>query len=256
MVEALLVGLAVFIGKTDFFLGTPMIGRPIFLGPLTGLFLGDVSTGVMIGIQLELVFLGMNYIGASIPPDMVVGSVLGTAVAITSGAGNEAALAVAMPTAILSAFVVNLFYGFITPLIAKVIDKKAEEGSYKSIERLFIGGGFFFNFVFAVIAFIAFYLGNDAINALVEAIPGWLQTGLLIAAGILPALGFAQLLSMIASKKTAFFMVLGFLLTAYLDVNAIGVVAFSGVVITIILLAEEFISGNPNLAGEDDSNEF
>ncbi|WP_440896576.1 PTS mannose/fructose/sorbose/N-acetylgalactosamine transporter subunit IIC [Amphibacillus sp. Q70] len=256
MIEALLIGLAVFIGRMDFFLGTPMIGRAIVLGPLTGLFLGDVATGTMIGFQLELVFLGMNYIGASVPPDMVVGSVLGTAVAISSGYGYETALTVAMPTAILSAFLVNLFYGIITPLIAKYIDKQAENGNFKGIERSFIGGGFFYNFTFAVLVFIAFYLGNDVIIALVDLIPSWMENGLIIAAGILPALGFAQLISMIASKKTAVFMLFGFLLTAYLAVNTVGVVAFSAVVIGILLLAEEFISKNTQLIGEEDSNEF
>jgi|SRR5690625_965307 len=256
MLEAFLIGLAVFIGRMDFFLGTPMIGRAIVLGPLTGLFLGDIAMGTMIGFQLELVFLGMNYIGASVPPDMVVGSVLGTAVAISSGYGYETALTVAMPTAILSAFLVNLFYGVITPLIARLVDQKAENGNYKGIERWFIGGGFFYNFTFGLVAFTAFYLGNDVIISLVELIPEWLQNGLVIAAGILPALGFAQLISMIATKKTSVFMLFGFLLTAYLDVNTVGVVAFSAVVIGILLLADDFITIDPNSMPGDDINEF
>ena len=79
MLQALLVGLVVFIGKADYFVGTAMLGRPLVLGALVGIILGDVKTGVMIGFQLELVFMGMYAIGASIPPDMIVGSVLGTA---------------------------------------------------------------------------------------------------------------------------------------------------------------------------------
>ena len=50
---------------------------------------------------------------------MIVGSVLGTAFAITTGKGMETAITIAMPAAILSAFVVNLFYGVITPIMAK-----------------------------------------------------------------------------------------------------------------------------------------
>lgn len=77
MLQAILIGLIVFIGKADYFIGTAMFGRPLVLGALVGIVLGDIPTGVMIGFQLELIFMGMQAIGASIPPDMIVGSVLG-----------------------------------------------------------------------------------------------------------------------------------------------------------------------------------
>ncbi len=216
MLQALLVGLVVFIGKADYFVGTAMLGRPLVLGALVGIILGDVKTGVMIGFQLELVFMGMYAIGASIPPDMIVGSVLGTAFAITTGNGMETAITIAMPAAILSAFVVNLFYGVITPIMARAADRFAEEGKYKKIEAIFLSNGFLFDLTFAVIAFVAFLFGGDAVQAVVSAIPGWLTSGITIAAGILPALGFAQLISMIMSRKVAVFFLFGFLLSAYL----------------------------------------
>ena len=103
MLQAILIGLIVFIGKADYFIGTAMFGRPLVLGALVGIVLGDIPTGVMIGFQLELIFMGMQAIGASIPPDMIVGSVLGTAFAITTGKGMETAITIAMPAAILSA---------------------------------------------------------------------------------------------------------------------------------------------------------
>ena len=124
--QAFLIGLIVFVGKADYFVGTAMLGRPLVLGALVGLALGDVPTGVMIGFQLELVFMGMQAIGASIPPDMIVGSVLGTAFAITTGNGIDTAVTIAMPAAVLSAFVVNLFYGVITPIMARSAGKQPD----------------------------------------------------------------------------------------------------------------------------------
>ena len=152
MLQAILIGLIVFIGKADYFIGTAMFGRPLVLGALVGIVLGDIPTGVMIGFQLELIFMGMQAIGASIPPDMIVGSVLGTAFAITTGKGMETAITIAMPAAILSAFVVNLFYGVITPIMAKAADRFAEEGKYMKIEGVFLSNGFLFDLTFAVIA--------------------------------------------------------------------------------------------------------
>ena len=258
MLQALLVGLVVFIGKADYFVGTAMLGRPLVLGALVGIILGDVKTGVMIGFQLELVFMGMYAIGASIPPDMIVGSVLGTAFAITTGNGMETAITIAMPAAILSAFVVNLFYGVITPIMARAADRFAEEGKYKKIEAIFLSNGFLFDLTFAVIAFVAFLFGGDAVQAVVSAIPGWLTSGITIAAGILPALGFAQLISMIMSRKVAVFFLFGFLLSAYLGVSTVGIVCFSVVIVGILLIAKDFMTAQKSAVqgGIDDDNEF
>ncbi|MDU7708999.1 MAG: PTS sugar transporter subunit IIC, partial [Clostridium sp.] len=252
------VGLVVFIGKADYFVGTAMLGRPLVLGALVGIILGDVKTGVMIGFQLELVFMGMYAIGASIPPDMIVGSVLGTAFAITTGNGMETAITIAMPAAILSAFVVNLFYGVITPIMARAADRFAEEGKYKKIEAIFLSNGFLFDLTFAVIAFVAFLFGGDAVQAVVSAIPGWLTSGITIAAGILPALGFAQLISMIMSRKVAVFFLFGFLLSAYLGVSTVGIVCFSVVIVGILLIAKDFMPAQKSAVqgGIDDDNEF
>ncbi len=71
MVEALLLGLVAFIAQSEYALGTSLISRPIVTGLLTGLVLGDVQTGVIMGATLELAFIGSFSVGASIPPDVV-----------------------------------------------------------------------------------------------------------------------------------------------------------------------------------------
>lgn len=256
MIQALYVALAVFIGKAEFFIGTAMVGRPIFLGALVGLLFGELQAGVIIGFQLELVFMGSVMIGAAIPPDMIVGSVLGTAFALSANTGVDTAVAIAMPTALLSAFVVNLLYGVVNPLIAKFVDKFAEKGQYKGIERAFLGTGFMNYFIFAIIVFIAYFLGNDFMNNIVNSIPSWLSNGLTIATGILPALGFAQLMSMILSKKIAIFLFLGFFLTAFLEVSAIGVVIMALAIVGVLFISDEFKNKGDNASKGDDISEF
>ena len=164
----------------------------------------------------------------------------------------------AMPAAILSAFVVNLFYGVITPIMARAADRFAEEGKYKKIETIFLSNGFLFDLTFAVIAFVAFLFGGDAVQAVVSAIPGWLTSGITIAAGILPALGFAQLISMIMSRKVAVFFLFGFLLSAYLGVSTVGIVCLSVVIVGILLIAKDFMPAQKSAVqgGIDDDNEF
>ncbi|MDI5424766.1 PTS sugar transporter subunit IIC, partial [Salmonella enterica subsp. enterica serovar Kentucky] len=43
------------------------------LGLLTGLVLGDMETGIVMGATLELAFIGSFSVGASLPPDVVTG---------------------------------------------------------------------------------------------------------------------------------------------------------------------------------------
>ncbi len=58
-----------------------MISRPVALGPIAGLAMGDAWTGLLVGAPLELFWLGAINMGASLP----VQEALGTA-AITGGA--------------------------------------------------------------------------------------------------------------------------------------------------------------------------
>lgn len=105
MIEALLLGLVAFIAQSEYALGTSLISRPIVTGLLTGLVLGDMETGIVMGATLELAFIGSFSVGASLPPDVVTGGILGVAFAINSGAGAETALLLGLPIATLALIV-------------------------------------------------------------------------------------------------------------------------------------------------------
>ena len=64
LLQAFLVGLAAAIGQSDYLLGTAMVERPIVLGAIVGIFLGDIPTGVIVGFQLELAVMGVWQVGA------------------------------------------------------------------------------------------------------------------------------------------------------------------------------------------------
>ncbi len=84
IVQAVLLGIVAFIAQSEYALGTSLLSRPIVTGLFTGIVLGDVKTGIVMGATLELAFIGSFSVGASIPPDVVTGGILGTAFAIYS----------------------------------------------------------------------------------------------------------------------------------------------------------------------------
>lgn len=113
ILQAFLLGCIAFIGKCDLATGTNMIQRPIVLGPFVGLVLGNPELGIKIGATLELAFLGQVSVGAYIPPNVIVGGVLGTAFAITTGKGAEIAFTMAFPIALLAQSIDNVMFSLV-----------------------------------------------------------------------------------------------------------------------------------------------
>ena len=255
MVQALLVGLVTFIAYIDEWIGFAMLSRPIVIGTLMGAVLGDLSTGMQLGIALELIFLGSQAIGAAIPLDFMVGSALGSAIAITTGQGASVAVAVAIPAAGIATLIQTTFYGVIFPLITERIDRYAEEGDSRKISIGHVVNSFLFSITFAVLSAVAFYVGGPRMQTILDKIPTFIIDGMGVAAAILPAIGFALLLKMMISKKLAAFFFIGFLMAAYMNVSVIGVVCFA-IMIVMILYMNGNNKQNAEVQTEVDDNEF
>ena len=102
-----------------------MLSRPIALGPIVGLALGDVAGGLVVAVPLELLWLGAVNLGAALP----VHEALGTA-AVAGGAilaGQAMDTGVTLPVAALAVAVC-------APLA--VLGRNAERTIERANERL------------------------------------------------------------------------------------------------------------------------
>lgn len=97
LVTALLAG--IFRWDSRVF-GQNLLDEPIVVGLFLGLVLGDLKTGLFVGAQIQLVFLGIVAIGAATPPDKMTASVIGVFWAITSGIDASTVVALSMPIGI------------------------------------------------------------------------------------------------------------------------------------------------------------
>lgn len=234
MLNALIIGCIAGVGILDErVLGATLFARPLVLSVFVGLVLGDVRQGIIIGAQLELVWMGIAGIGASTPPDYVTGGVIGTALAIMSGEGIGIALAIAVPVAVLAQSlgvlvrVINLYFSHKADAYAKI-------ANFKGVTlMLWTATGLFFLSAF-IPTFLAMLLGASRINDIVNAVPQVILDGLTVAGNLLPAMGFALLLDMLFSKKLVVFFFLGFLAASYLKLD-ITAIALIGTCIAIIL---------------------
>lgn len=219
--------------------GQHMFDRPIIIGPAVGLIMGDVQTGLIIGGELELVWMGLVGIGTSTPPDMVVGSALATSIAIQTGAGYETTLALAIPISLV-AQIGSIGVCILNTVFAHRADKCAENEDYKGVEvSHWMGSLVYFLFKFTVI-FVGYLVGSEIITAFVDKIPTIIQAGLSTGSKLLPALGIAMLVQLTWDKKYGVFFFVGFGLASFLGVSTMGI-AFFG---TCLAVAYYMLSGN------------
>ena len=251
--EAFLVALVAAFGQFDYQLGTLYAFRPIVLCPLVGLLLGDLPTGLQVGATLELLFMGQISVGAYVPPDEILGGVLSCAFAISLGEGVDVALALAMPIAVLSLAIGNLIQ-VVLPLIVDQADKAAVNHNIKGVYATHWVLGMIGVLEKGLLAFFAFYLGVNAVQGLLDWIPSFVLDGFGVAAGILPAMGFAMLARMILNKKVTPFYFIGFLLASYMGVPVLGIALFG---IAFLLIYKGISEAQPKhcaMKGADDDD--
>lgn len=231
LILAFFAGFAYFARR---FMGDLYLERAIVLGPLTGLIMGDLPTGLIIGGTLELIFMGAADIGGAVPPNLPIGSVLGTAFAISGNLKLEEALVIAIPAALLGSFF-ELIAKTISTIFVDGAERFADKGNASGVALMVHLGNLAHFLAIAVPAFLALSLGGKAVEAISTGIPVWLRDGIRVAGAVLPALGFGILLSTLATPSLLPWFFVGFALAAYLKVGVLGA-AFFGIMAAAIFV--------------------
>lgn len=258
VIQAVLLGIVAFIAQSEYALGTSLLSRPIVTGLFTGIVLGDIKTGIIMGATLELAFIGSFSVGASIPPDVVTGGILGTAFAITAGAGTETALLLGLPIATLTLILKNVYLGLLIPMMNHKADAYAENADYKGVERMHLLAGFGLSLMLALVVTVSFLVGSKTVSNLLEMIPEFIQHGLSVATGLIPALGFAMLARLLINKQVAPYFFLGFALAAYLSIPVTGIAIFGAILAVIVVNIMNVRGAVQTSTGEviDDDEDF
>ncbi len=232
LLQAILIAIWAGICGIDQFDGLESIHRPIVSGLVIGLILGDVKTGLIVGGTLELVWMGLVPLAGAQPPNIVVGGIIGVSLAILSGLNPTAAVGLSFPFAVIAQMLVTLMFTIFTPLM-HTADKYAEEANTRGIE-LINYSQLVIRFVFwGLIAFVVIFFGAEKTGYLVTLMPEKLIQGFSIAGGMMPAVGFALLLNIMLKKQYVPFLIIGFVLAAYLKLD---ILAISGLGVAIALL--------------------
>ena len=233
--------------------GMTMLDRPLVVSTLIGLLYGDVTTGLILGAQMELLSMGLVGIGAhSGMPEITLGSALCAAFAIGSGTGAEMALALTLPIGTFAGSVGYLTWIPLNHIVSERSLNYAKQGNYKGVERcqwLGLFNYFFFPFLLVLVGMIA---GAPVFEWLIDVIPTWITDGVKVASSMLPALGFALLMKLTFSWRMSMYLFVGFVAVAFIGLSNVGV-AIIGVILAMFAF---FANDGSTNGGSADDNEI
>lgn len=206
--------------------GPQMLRRPLLVGPAVGLIMGDLQTALVISATLELMWMGLGNMAGYQTPDMIVGTIVGTSFAISSGQGIAAGVALATTVAILSQQLL-LIVGFVRQFFAPWADRLALTGNFNSLLQIQVAGALLQFAVRAIPTFLVIYLGSGVIDEALAVIPASVLAGLGTASRILPAVGLSILMTIIMKNGMWAFLIFGFVMNAYLKLEVLPITLIS-----------------------------
>ena len=162
----------------------------VIVGMISGLIMGDMNTGLVIGGTFQLMSLGVAALGGSSAPNYGLATIIGTFIAVRTGTGIESAVAVGLSVGLLAIqleVVVRIFNNF----VAHKMQNDNNAGKWGSMNRIALVGPLLCSFQTMIPTLIVVCFGVNVVNFILEIIPEWVTNGFSIAAGMLPVLGIA-----------------------------------------------------------------
>lgn len=234
-VQAVIIAIIAYLGSLSvpWFLGLSggwyTLSRPLVSGLLIGAVLGDIQTGILVGVAVQVVYIALVTPGGAMPQDLnsaaYIGVTLGV-VAVKGGATVEAAIAIATAVGAVGTIFHNFMMvsnSFWNHRAIKAIQK----GDYTSLKFNHYYGPQLVQFCYRFIpTFLVLYFGSGFATKIIEMFPvnSFVMRTLTALGGLLPAVGVGILLTMVIKKNIQIVQFLfGFVLVAALKMNMISV---------------------------------
>lgn len=221
-------------------IGNYTLGRPLVGGLICGLILGDIQTGIICGVAMQLVYIALVTPGGTVSADVRAVSYIGIPLAmvaihaqgLSADSADAANLAKSMGTLVGTVGTV-LFYGTATMNLAwqHIGWKAVEKGNYRELYKVDWLYPWISHLLFSFIpTVIMCKLGATAVTAMKDALPmdGIPMKVLFTVGSLLPCVGIAILLKQIVSHVADFIpFFVGFTLAASLGLNLVACAVIS-----------------------------
>ena len=270
-IQAILLGLCACLssmpGMGGSSIGNYTLGRPLVGGLVCGLILGDITTGILVGCAMQVVYIALVTPGGTVSADVRAVSYIGIPLAMAALSSYGLDAATSEGTALATSFGTMvgtlgtvLFYGTATiNLVWQHMGWRAvEKRQYKKLYLIDMGLPWISHLICSFIpTVIMCKLGADVVEMIKTALPmdGLAMKTLFTVGSLLPCVGIAILLKQIVKKATDFIPFLfGVVLAASLGVNLVSATVIAGM-FAIITYKLKFLLLTKNSGAADDDDE-
>lgn len=194
-------------------------------GVVTGLVVGRPELGLVVGGTLQSYALGIGTYGGASIPNWTSAAMLVTALGTDTASAETLIPLIGVPLATLGVQF-DILGRMSNTLFQRKADNYVEVGDLAGIARMNTMGTIPWGLSRAIPMFVALYFGAPAVEAVTAWIANyvpWLTGGFAIAGRLLPGLGFTILLKYLPLKRHFSWLVIGFVLAAYVNVPVLGI---------------------------------
>lgn len=222
-------------------IGNYTLGRPLVAGLIVGLIMGDVTTGVIVGAAIQIVYIALVTPGGTVSADVRAVSYIGIPLAIMAikGLGISPAttqaqqLATSLGAAVGTVGTVLFYLTATINLVWQHIGWKAiEEGNLHRVYLVNKGLPWISHIICSFIpAFAINLVGSSMVSAIKTYLPmdGIAMKTLFTLGSLLPAVGIAILLKQVITKPVHFLsFFFGFTLCAIMGLNLVSAALVAG----------------------------
>ncbi len=249
--QIILIALFIYLGSIGSIVGNTIgwytLGRPLVASLIVGLILGDVQSAMVVGIPLQIMYMGNVTPGGAVAWDLSYATYVGTAAAVVFGKGMDAAGLIGLATVfagiggLVGQLMWNVSYALNLPL-NRIAQKYAEDGDTKHmfVPNVVYGQtiGFLCRFIPALIVLTGMTAASTQAD-FVNLIPGWLTIALSTFGGMMAALGMGIILSFLLKKKWYIVIFLaGFVGVTYLQLSTMAIAVMATIIAVIYFNVE------------------
>lgn len=230
------------------------MGNTILSCLFTGLIVGNPTYGLIVGGTLQMTQLGVGTYGGASVLNIQSSGMIATALGATSGE-DPVAFASSIGIALAALFVqLDILARFSNTAFQHIADKYVEVGNTKGINLMNHLGIIPWSLSRFLPVFVFLLAGQGLVDTIMKYVPEVIMNGFKLAGGMLPMVGFAILLRYLPVTKKPQYVILGFVLAAYMGLTTLGV-ALIGLVAALIVYQSAISSkstAGATVSGGDD----
>ena len=189
----------------------------------TGIVVGNPTYGLIVGGTLQMTQLGVGTYGGASVLNITSSGMIATALGAKTGE-DPVVFAASIGIILASLFVqLDILARFSNTFFQQMADKYVAKMELKKITLMNLLGIIPWGLSRGLPVLFFLLFGQGLIDSIIAFIPDTLIVGFKVAGGLLPVVGFAILLRYLPVMKKPQFLILGFVLAAYLGIPVLGV---------------------------------